>query len=250
MEGFSVKCPKCSYTSFDYLKECKKCGEILEESRKSLNLKMLEPTLFTNFYTDEPGKTVLSQVEPAFTGTSGPENESAGSGFILENEFTAPDKTKIETAPAIDTGRGDFSDMGNLGKMDEIEARDTPKAASFNHASVSELDKPKVDTLDDLEFTSFDDDPAATESTNLLELDGLEIDDLDLFSDLPEASETASDKFGKDDSSFELNLNDAEVDRHRKNSDSIVGDGSIELELDMDDDKSLDDLLADLDNKS
>ncbi len=241
-----MKCPKCSYTSFDYLKECKKCGEILEGSRKSLNLKMLEPTLFTNLYIDEPAKSTLSQVEPAFTGTSDPVSGPADGDFILENKFTAPDRAGIDPAAAIDTGREDFSGLGNLGKMNEIEARATPEAAGFDHSSLSELDKSKADTLDDLEFTSFDNEPAA-ESTNLLELDGLEIDDLDLFSDM---SEVSSDKPAVDDNNLELNLNDAEVDKHLKSSEDIVEDGSIELELDMDDDKSLDDLLADLDKKS
>jgi len=43
-----MKCPKCGYTSFDYLMECKKCGEILEDCRRALNLRMNEPTIFTN----------------------------------------------------------------------------------------------------------------------------------------------------------------------------------------------------------
>ncbi len=52
-----MKCPKCGYTSFDYLMECKKCGEILENCRRALNLKMTEPIIFTNLEEAEPTYT-------------------------------------------------------------------------------------------------------------------------------------------------------------------------------------------------
>ncbi len=42
-----MKCPKCGYTSFDYLNNCSKCGQSLEECRKTLNLLFGKPTLFT-----------------------------------------------------------------------------------------------------------------------------------------------------------------------------------------------------------
>jgi hypothetical protein len=249
-----VKCPKCSYTSYDYLKECKKCGEILVESRRSLNLKMVEPTLFTSIYSDEPEKTNLTKVEPTFTGTSKPVDEQHENGFILDNEFAPQEKAEFDPAPEISSEQKDLSDLGKLGSMDSIEPRSMPEPGAFNNTAEIDLEEPKIDTLDDLEFTSsFADKEAATiEGTGTIELEGLEIDDLDLFTDLADTSETTPivDQ-NKDDSPFELNINSEIKEPVNYDLDKVeaADDGTIELELDMDDDKSLDDLLADLDKK-
>lgn len=34
-----MKCPKCNYTSFDYLDSCKKCGKDLIEHRENFNIR-------------------------------------------------------------------------------------------------------------------------------------------------------------------------------------------------------------------
>lgn len=36
-----MKCPKCNYTSFDYLDTCKKCGKDLTEHKEKFNLRSL-----------------------------------------------------------------------------------------------------------------------------------------------------------------------------------------------------------------
>ena len=36
-----MKCPKCNYTSFDYLDTCKKCGKDLSEHREKHNIRSL-----------------------------------------------------------------------------------------------------------------------------------------------------------------------------------------------------------------
>ena len=36
-----MKCPKCGYTSFDYLDECKKCGKDLTEHKEKFNIRSL-----------------------------------------------------------------------------------------------------------------------------------------------------------------------------------------------------------------
>ena len=38
-----MKCPKCGYTSFDYLDECKRCGTDLRDVRALLNLITVSP---------------------------------------------------------------------------------------------------------------------------------------------------------------------------------------------------------------
>ena len=247
-----MKCPKCNYTSFDYLKECKKCGEILEENRRALNLKIVEPTLFTNLYSDEPENVNLAQVEPAFTGSSEPENKQLENDFILDNEFSAPEKNELDITPKVSSEKNNLTELGGLGSMDSIGSRTIPETDDFNKGVEIELDKPKTEPLDDLELTSsFTSDQVAPETPETNELEALEIDDLDLFTDLSDTSETAPIDLDKDNIAFELNMDDPEIknpggfDSHKVNA---VEEGSIELELDMDDDKSLDDLLADLDN--
>ncbi|HIE07890.1 MAG TPA: hypothetical protein EYP64_07585 [Desulfarculaceae bacterium] len=247
-----MKCPKCNYTSFDYLKECKKCGEILEENRRSLNLKIVEPTLFSNFYSNEQEKVNLTQVEPAFTGSSEPVKEQFENDFILDNEFSAPEKNELDTTPEVSPEQNNLTELMGLGSMDSIGSRTIPETDDFNKGTEIELDKPKTEPLDDLELTSsFASDQVAPETPETNELEVLEIDDLDLFTDLSDTSEIAPIDLDKDDIAFELNMDDPVikdpegVDSNKVNA---VEDGSIELELDMDDDKSLDDLLADFDN--
>jgi len=248
-----VKCPKCNYTSFDYLKECKKCGEILEENRRALNLKIVEPTLFTNLYSDEPENVNLTQVEPAFTGSSEPENEQLENDFILDNEFSAPGKNELDITPKVSSEKNNLTELGGLGSMDSIGSRRTiPVAGNLNNGTEIELDIPENEILGDLETNSSSaGDKVVTEAPEPLELEGLEIDGLDLFTDLSDTSETAPLDQDKDDIAFEFNMDDPGI-KDPDGSDSqevnAVEDGSIELELDMDDDKSLDDLLADLDN--
>jgi ribosomal protein S27AE len=36
-----MKCPKCGYTSFDYLDECKKCGKDLAEHKDKYSIRSL-----------------------------------------------------------------------------------------------------------------------------------------------------------------------------------------------------------------
>ncbi len=38
-----MKCPKCGYVSFDYLDQCKKCGQNLIELRKRLGIIPVKP---------------------------------------------------------------------------------------------------------------------------------------------------------------------------------------------------------------
>ncbi len=38
-----MKCPKCGYTSFDYLDECKKCGKDLRDVRSLLQIIAVSP---------------------------------------------------------------------------------------------------------------------------------------------------------------------------------------------------------------
>jgi predicted nucleic acid-binding Zn-ribbon protein len=43
-----MKCPKCGYTSFDYLDRCKSCGEDLVPTKIKLNIYTKQPEIEIN----------------------------------------------------------------------------------------------------------------------------------------------------------------------------------------------------------
>jgi hypothetical protein len=62
-----MKCPKCGYTSFDYLDRCKSCGEDLVPTKIKLNIYMKQPEIeinddgFAVEKLDEERKDLLGQ---------------------------------------------------------------------------------------------------------------------------------------------------------------------------------------------
>ena len=233
-----MKCPKCSYTSFDYLTECKKCGEILGGSRKSLNLKMGEPTLFADLDSAEKEQDSI--------------NKQPEESFLLGNEFSE----STEATPEDDAASESTLDLGGLGSMNSIQPRE-PKGYGSKTLPENILDSPESNNLDKIELS-----PLFSNTTQKTELetgdfDGLESDKLDLFSKPADVQIEPNDQL-EDDIAFELSMNDSEIDLNLdtstletgdSQSKTLADDGLIELELDMDDDESLDDLLADLENK-
>jgi hypothetical protein len=51
-----MKCPKCNYTSFDYLDSCKKCGKDLLEHREKHNIRSV---LFASTATGASAATAV-----------------------------------------------------------------------------------------------------------------------------------------------------------------------------------------------
>ena len=62
-----MKCPKCGYTSFDYLDRCKSCGEDLVPTKIKLNIYTKQPEIeinddgFAVEKLDEERKDLLGQ---------------------------------------------------------------------------------------------------------------------------------------------------------------------------------------------
>jgi methionyl-tRNA synthetase len=62
-----MKCPKCGYTSYDYLDRCKSCGEDLVPTKIKLNIYTKQPEIeinddgFAVEKLDEERKDLLSQ---------------------------------------------------------------------------------------------------------------------------------------------------------------------------------------------
>ena len=113
-----MKCPKCNYTSFDYLTECKKCGQLLDEVKKRLNLQLSKPILTieetveqetenveeisgidekkTNFFADQEASLAEmeeQQEEELITINSMMEKEGLGSMESLQSEDIASVET-------------------------------------------------------------------------------------------------------------------------------------------------------------
>lgn len=232
-----MKCPKCSYTSFDYLQECKKCGEILEDSRKSLNLRMGVPTIFADLGNQNEVETDLdeSDANSTFVETH---DEQHGSGLLLGNEFSAAAENNYDTATEASLDLENELELGGLGSMDTIKARSE---------SEFELDKKENIVLDDLELSPEFSDNNKPET---LENEPLSLDDnnLNLFEESVTPDTQPVDQL-EDDIALEFAMNDDEIDLNLTEPENVQNDGTIELDLDMDDDESLDDLLADLESK-
>jgi len=264
-----VKCPKCSYTSFDYLRECKRCGESLVGIRESLNLKMDEPVLFIKSvfeekeleYDDETvlkSQTVLSGSETLLSTTDdiSNENESFPVTDTAESEF--------ELATEIDTDSDDTFEFSSLGSMDTIQTQPESEVNTTESVSMDQitLETNNEDDLYEMESSqSLTNDDVQKTDNSENDLEGLDIGDLELFATSTEEKEPTSQSAEKDDitldlddltqnSEFDLGSDVLETNTAETSKIKDSDDGVIALELDMDDDLSLDDLLADLENKS
>ncbi len=243
-----MKCPKCSYTSFDYLQECKKCGEILDGSRKSLNLRVGVPTIFAEIgnRNEEQSGLDTPPTETTFVDT---QDEQLESGLLLGNEFSAPTENNLVAPPEADLNLENELELSGLGSMNTMESRSE---------SEFEMDQQENIVLDDLELS-----PAFSDNTEpkseLIKNESADLDGsgLDLFPESAESEIKPADQL-EDDIAFELSMNDSEIDLGLTENltsepetvqKNVLDDGTIELELDMDDDESLDDLLKDLEKK-
>lgn len=253
-----MKCPKCDYVSFDYLRECKKCGEILDGSRKSLNLKLLEPTLFTNFNIQETEQQSNNEVkaESAITSPESTDGQQSASGILTDNEFFPAPETKSEPAVEIESHNESSLELGGLGSMNAIQQR--PEFKVDDSAAKIELDTHQNSDIDGLELSSPFTENSDHQKTDIKvsDLEEIDIDNLDLFAKSADP-ELKSTDHSEDDIPLEFVTNDSETDPGLKTSDTKSGNtldsfsdgGAIELELDMNDDESLDELLAGLENK-
>lgn len=90
-----MKCPKCSYTSFDYLDECKKCGKDLTEHKEKYNIRSL-------MFPAAGG--VAGVATAAVTG----ESEEFGFDFMEEGETA-----EASSEPATEITEDDTFDFGD-----------------------------------------------------------------------------------------------------------------------------------------
>jgi hypothetical protein len=81
-----MKCPKCNYTSFDYLDNCKRCGTELRDARSLLQIIAVSPE------DQAPAAPPAEAMEEEFMS---PEGVGEGSGY-LESEHGDQDEEILE----------------------------------------------------------------------------------------------------------------------------------------------------------
>ncbi len=240
-----MKCPKCSYTSFDYLKKCKKCGELLEDSRKALNLKIGEPTLFAGL-KDEPLE--VGESETAKTETEVDSTQTVGASSFSETNFSPSLSDQLPASPvpeersAEDLSEGVSLGLGTLGSMDGVEPRSNEKKVLENVPKI-ELES-SVGETDGFDLSpSFNADNDTTEDPPT----GDEVQKAEFVLLADEVLEI--DEPSKNDIPFEFSASDLERDIDLKVSSDNPEKDFIDLELDMNAEESLDQILADLESK-
>ena len=101
-----MKCPKCGYTSFDYLDECKKCGKDLAEHKEKYNIRSLMFPGTAGAAAPAAAAGVDAAAAPAAEG------EEFGFDFMDEEEAGgAPDEpaTEVTEDDTFDFGEEDDS---------------------------------------------------------------------------------------------------------------------------------------------
>ncbi|HKI51874.1 MAG TPA: RDD family protein [Geothermobacteraceae bacterium] len=77
-----MKCPKCGFTSFDFLENCKKCGVDLQAHKSKFGLRSL---IFPGFQSAEPAPSLIDDASEAFADAAA-ETEAADFGFDFMND--------------------------------------------------------------------------------------------------------------------------------------------------------------------
>ncbi|MEA1923382.1 MAG: hypothetical protein U9N63_12085 [Pseudomonadota bacterium] len=244
-----MKCPKCGYTSFDYLRECKKCGEILDDSRKALNLKMSEPTLFVGL-DDKPKDVEASEVDkteeivespPETTILSSPEADFSSSSLLdpLPGSQTLPTPGDQYAA---DLPEDNSAEIGSLGSMDSMHSRGK---VDLKDTSDIELELPDKIETGGLEINDLDAPLKGLELNDMappLEVENKE-DEFALFAD---DDKVVTENQLENDIPFEFSADDLESDINLSLPSDSPDKDTVELELDMEDEESLDQILAGL----
>jgi hypothetical protein len=126
-----MKCPKCSYHSFDHLDNCKKCGQDLTEHKAKFNLR--------GFHS--PGEVVVAEPEPVVAESSeelDPPADGAvdfGFDFLEEEEGLAGE-------PADSIALGDDNQSVNIDQPFGADSETIPADTPASDTESDSDDKP------------------------------------------------------------------------------------------------------------
>lgn len=163
-----MKCPKCGYTSFDYLDSCKKCNNALGEFKTRYGLRSL---LFPN-RTQQPMATVAAGALPAALAAAETSDSSDfGYDFDSETPVAAPaalSAAVAQPAPAAPAEDGFDFDSDWDAPAAPVEAADD----SFDFMADSPEASPGFAGLgDDLDLDLGDDPTPAAAEVSAFEFD-------------------------------------------------------------------------------
>ncbi|NIA20317.1 MAG: hypothetical protein GWP07_07810 [Xanthomonadaceae bacterium] len=201
----TMKCPKCNYTSFDYLTECKKCGQLLDEVKKRLNLQLSKPTINIEETVNQEAESMAEDSainEEKIEDFSNQEASLADSREQEEDELIAVSSTADSLPP-----------LEGLGTMENLQDEDLNSnetgGIEFNNV------RAEVDQENIIGFNPSDE-----------QLEELQIqDEPDMEEEMPELDIDISDDTGD-------NLEDY---NHEKVIELTEDDQIFDLELDLDD---------------
>jgi len=97
-----VKCPKCNYTSFDYLDNCKKCGKDLSEHREKHAIRSVL------FATAVSGAGAVAAVEDNFEFDFN-EDEEPLAAKADRNSSPTPAPEPVDDPFGLGEDSGDFN---------------------------------------------------------------------------------------------------------------------------------------------
>ena len=185
-----MKCPKCGYTSFDYLESCAKCGQSLAEKRKQLNLLFSKPTLFTL-------ATTLGDADDPVV------DERANNETAAGKETATPEETMPTVIAPEEAGKVATPPAKSLGSMDLLAEQD-------------DLEEIKFETLTELQSIKLDDGGTAPAEEE--------------FSPANESAETANQKNHNDFLELDIDLNEEIGNEDSFNEETDDQENIIELQ--------------------
>ncbi len=126
-----MKCPKCSYHSFDHLDNCKKCGQDLTAHKAKFNLR--------GFYF--PGEITVSESEPVVDESNEELDPSEEGSVDFDFDFLEEETPVGESPDSISLG--DDNQAVNIDQPFGADSETIPADTPVSDSESNSDDKPK-----------------------------------------------------------------------------------------------------------
>lgn len=161
-----MKCPKCGFTSFDFLENCKKCGQDLQGHKQKFGLRSL---IFPTFTAAETTAKVSGKSEEATAVAAAAASDSDFGFDFMSDDPAAGDESSFETTPSeavpesATEGDQDF-DAFEFEDETAMAATDLVAEEEAVATDDAEEDQAGIDLADDFDFADDDEVEAAPEA--------------------------------------------------------------------------------------
>jgi uncharacterized RDD family membrane protein YckC len=144
-----MKCPKCGFTSFDFLESCKKCGADLQDHKSRFGLRSL---LFPGFKDTEPVPSLLDEAGEDFADdVVSSESSDFGFDFMTDDEPATTETLELDDDSLLDEDatfefeEDSFTEELEIDEPDELWDADAvsesePQASTEKTAEPLEVD--------------------------------------------------------------------------------------------------------------